>query len=763
MRLLQISETGQLSLTGFRDGNDRIPRYAILSHRWLAAEEEPTFKDLMNGAGLGKTGYKKLLFCGEQARKDGLQYFWVDTCCINKEDKAELSHAINSMFRWYRNAAKCYVYLSDVSTKNKVSGSTWEPEFRVSKWFTRGWTLQELLAPSTVEFFSQEGERLGDKSSLIQQIHKITGVPIQAIQGDHLSQFSVDMRFAWIAERETTKLEDKAYSLLGIFGVYIAPLYGEGMASAFSRLREEISKSEKCTQHVRITDPADDKKRIEETKGGLLEDSCHWILKNTDFQKWRGDQQSRLLWIRGDPGKGKTMLLCGIINELKKSMAKTNLLSYFFCQANNDRINSATAVLRGLLYSIIKQEPSLTSHVRKRYDHAGKTLFEDSNAWVALSEIFSNILEDTSLTATYLVIDALDECVTDMPKLLDFIVQKSSASSRVKWVVSSRNWSAIEKELDSAALKVRLCLELNERSISKAVTTYINFKVDNLAKRNGYGVNMREEVQSHLTKNANNTFLWVALVCQSLEKIPKRNVITKLKAFPAGLDSLYQRMMKQIRTSDDAELCKQILAIIAIVYRPITLHELVSLVDGLEDMCEDLDSLHEIVGICGSFLAVRDGTIYFMHQSVKDYLLKNAYDEIFPSGSGEVHYNIFQRSLQVMSETLRRDMYNLGALGSPIHLIQQPNPDPLAALRYACIYWVDHLHDWNTNSSISHKADLQEGSLFDVFMRNKYLYWLEALGLYRSVSEGVVSMMKLDALLKVILCLTLMSHLLTQN
>jgi hypothetical protein len=243
----------------------------------------------------------------------------VDTCCIDKSNTAELQKAINSMFRWYRHATRCYGYLSDVSTAE----FTWEPAFRASKWFTRGWTLQELLAPRSVEFFSKEGKRLGDKCSLQQQIHEITGVPESALQGALLSQFSVNERFSWIGRRQTKLEEDKAYSLIGVFGVYVAPLYGEGMAAAFKRLQDEIDKLEQCIQHLRVTDPRGDKKRIEDTKGGLLEDSYRWILDNADFQRWRNDQQSRLLWIKGDPGKGKTMLLCGIIDELVKSNAKT--------------------------------------------------------------------------------------------------------------------------------------------------------------------------------------------------------------------------------------------------------------------------------------------------------------------------------------------------------------------------------------------------------------------------------------------------------
>jgi hypothetical protein len=149
------------------------------------------------------------------------------------------------------------------------------------------------------------------------------------------------------------------------------------------------------------------------------------------------------------------MLLCGIVNELKKSIAKTDLLSYFFCQTTDSRINNATAVLRGLMYLLVDQQPSLISHIRKKQDHAGKALFEDANAWFALSEICTNILQDPALNSISLIVDAPDECVGDFPKLLNFIVQKSSISPRVKWIVPSRNWRDITERLEKAGHKVR--------------------------------------------------------------------------------------------------------------------------------------------------------------------------------------------------------------------------------------------------------------------------------------------------------------------
>lgn len=432
--LTRKPDSDDFELATFRTNDP--PPYAILSHTWTEGQEV-TYNELRAGTGKAKAGYTKIRFCGERAAHDGLQYFWVDTCCINKSNRGELREAIASMFRWYRRAAKCYVYLPDVSQRkrkrsNEHISSTWEQAFRKSRWFTRGWTLQELLAPMSVEFFSTEGSRLGDKQYFKQEIHEITGLPLTALQGEHLSQFSVNERLSWTETRQTTLEEDVAYSLLGIFDVNIPLHYGEGKVTAFARLQQEINRLDKCVQDLTVTDPHDDKKRIEGTKGGLLEDSYHWILDNIDFQKWRGDQQSRLLWVKGDPGKGKTMLLCGIINELNKSIAHIALLAYFFCQATDLRINSATAVLRGLMYMLVSQQPSLVSHLQKKYDRAGKTVFEDANAWEALSEIFTNMIQDPTLSTTYLLIDALDECLVDLPKLLRFIARQSTSSPRVK-------------------------------------------------------------------------------------------------------------------------------------------------------------------------------------------------------------------------------------------------------------------------------------------------------------------------------------------
>ncbi|KAM7209854.1 Heterokaryon incompatibility protein (HET) domain containing protein [Rhypophila decipiens] len=753
MRLLERDHTGEFRLTKHlpNDQISEIPPYAILSHTW--GDEEVLFRDLAGGTAKNKpgAGYAKIQFCGEQAERDGLRYFWVDTCCIDKSDAGELQHALNSMFQWYRNAAKCYVYLAEVSTpKREADGSSKRHlNLRDCRWFTRGWTLQELIAPAIVEFFSKEGERLGDKKSLEKEIHNITGIPRRVLQGSPLSDFSITERMKWIEKRNTKYEEDKVYSLFGIFDVHMPILYGEGKEKAFDRLQEKIDKNSHRLAKLWPADPRDprhEKERIELAKGGLLADAYRWVFDNPDFKRWRQLSESRLLWIKGDPGKGKTMLLCGIINELERPITVNGgNLAYFFCQATDSRINNATSVLRGLIYVLVQRQPRLLSHLPENTYPS-----DDAMAWIVLSKTLIEMLENPNLKVTYLIIDALDECVIDQQKLLSLIVQISSVSARVKLVVSSRNLVQIEEQLASVVQHSRLSLELNAESVTTAVEAFIRYKVLCLSQLKQYDSTTENFIRDYLSSNANGTFLWVALVCQALAdpRVRKRHTLTKLRTFPPGLDDLYARMMKQIDESEDTDLCKEILAITTIVRRPITVPELTTLVE----MGGDVSDLEELIGLCGSFLILREQTIYFVHQSAKDFLQGNAAHQasreafgwVFPLGMEDVNHIIFSRSLIAMSAVLRRDMYGLRAPGFPINEIQTPSPDTLAAVRYSCVFWVDHLRD-----SISKKDTLQRNILdtIQTFLEKKYLYWLEALSLLRAMPEGVIAITQLNGLL----------------
>jgi hypothetical protein len=221
-----------------------VPRYVILSHTW--EEEEVTFIDMYGDRELAtaKKGWKKLQAACDEARSNGYDWIWVDTCCIDKASSAELSEAINSMFRWYENSAVCYVYLSDAyGTQPVYIGDNWASEEHVKpRWYSRGWTLQELIAPRHVRFYVRDWRFVGTKEEYLRKIYESTGIDIYALEGGDLLRMSVARRMTWLADRETTRIEDLAYCMLGIFDINMPLLYGEG-AKAFTRLQEEIMKS----------------------------------------------------------------------------------------------------------------------------------------------------------------------------------------------------------------------------------------------------------------------------------------------------------------------------------------------------------------------------------------------------------------------------------------------------------------------------------------------------------------------------------------
>jgi hypothetical protein len=238
MRLLHFDSSGRLLLTDFRSHS--LPPYAILSHIWGEPNSEVLFGDIESNAYHKKDGYRKIEFCAKQAAQDQLMYFWIDTCCIDKWNLRELSSSINSMFRWYKDASRCYVFLSDVSVPSTHQQSDWEASFRRSRWFLRGWTLQELIAPISVEFYSNEGRRIGDKTSLEQLVHEITNLPLAALRNCPLDQFTITERMEWAKNRITTEEEDIVYCLLGVLGISIPVSYGEGKEKALGRLIAEL-------------------------------------------------------------------------------------------------------------------------------------------------------------------------------------------------------------------------------------------------------------------------------------------------------------------------------------------------------------------------------------------------------------------------------------------------------------------------------------------------------------------------------------------
>ncbi|GAW20295.1 hypothetical protein ANO14919_097960 [Xylariales sp. No.14919] len=267
---------------------DIPPRYAILSHTW--GKEEVTFQEIQTlsrrqwsravspkvSAIQAKKGFVKIRKAAALAAEHGYSHIWVDTCCIDKTSSAQLSEAINSMFRWYKQASICYAYMEDVKHGyHDKKGGLFHLLCQHSRWFTRGWTLQELIAPEDVIFYGEDWGYLGSKAhdeDVRISLAEITGIDVRVLEGIiQPSEVSIAVRMKWASQRKTTRLEDMAYCLMGLFDVNMPLLYGEG-TKAFIRLQEEILKGSNDHSIFAWEAPADDS---DEALSGLLAESPH--------------------------------------------------------------------------------------------------------------------------------------------------------------------------------------------------------------------------------------------------------------------------------------------------------------------------------------------------------------------------------------------------------------------------------------------------------------------------------------------------------
>ncbi|KAF5989558.1 hypothetical protein FBULB1_844 [Fusarium bulbicola] len=471
----------------------------------------------------------------------------------------------------------------------------------------------------------------------------------------------------------------------------------ESLESICMILREEARVKEKnkqddkdkdCLAALLVTDPRMDKKRIQNQKGDPLKESYEWILKSDAYETFIDDPSSRVLWINGPPGKGKTMLLCGITNELMKSLRP---ISFFLCQGfvKEEDLSSDIAVMRGLIYVLLEHQPSLISTLRESYDKQKHKLFHSINSSGLLGDILTKMLQDPSLHDAILLVDALDECSINRIKLTNLIVELSK-SCNTKWVVSSRDWPEIRQELADATGLISLDLEQEHEAVSQAVKSFISKKVDDLAKtkwKNDLG--LKGKVFDYMQSHADETFLWVALVCERLANsgITKRLVMEELVKFLTSLVALYQAMMNRITDSSEADRLKQILALVCVVYRPVRSAEIPTLVELMAGY--DEDDVKDTIASCGSFLTLQDGAVFFVHQSAKEYLLDQGQEILFPHGSKHHHGHIFLRSIEAMENTLRQDIYGLGSPGA-LNSVEVPSPDLLASIKYSCVYFAQH-------------------------------------------------------------------------
>jgi hypothetical protein len=519
MRLLYTAGDGRLGWTDDLVG-DEIPPYAILSHTWEG--REVAYKDLQNYRDIGdvdarlKGDYQKIFFCATQAKRDGLNYFWVDTCCIDKSNSQELQEAINSMFRWYQNATKCYVYLSDVEWHTPDADGElcrrWKSLFRKSRWFTRGWTLQELLAPASVAFYSREGELLGNKQSLKDTIHEITGIPVEALQGKPMSEFGLEERFSWAADRQTTREEDGAYCLLGIFDIGMTLRYSEGKDKAIERLRRKIQKPAKDVEErlgkicgwLSAPDPSTNyhkAHKMRQAETGL------WLLQNARFAEWKQSAASRM-WLHGIPGCGKTILSSTIIEHLLQHCHgdASMVTAYFYFDFNDAQEQDPELMLRSLLSQLLQRSFTIPKGVDVLFSTCGNG--KRQPALHALLEVLPQVMQ--RFMHVYLILDALDEC-KQRPELMDVLETVARwPLDNVHLLMTSRKERDIESSLESY-IKEEYTISLQRDVVDKDIQRYVQqrLSVDKTLAKWNKDAAIRQEIEAALMHGARGMYVFL--------------------------------------------------------------------------------------------------------------------------------------------------------------------------------------------------------------------------------------------------------------
>ncbi|KAJ4262907.1 hypothetical protein NW762_006520 [Fusarium torreyae] len=761
MRLLRRLPNGEIRLTSDLS-EEKLPKYAILSHTWLIGDkEEVDFDDLNGGKPEAKiTSWLKIRFCGEQAYKDGLEYFWVDTCCINKQSSAELQEAITSMFAWYRNATKCYAYLSDVSvvepleTNNK--SPSWESAFRNSRWFTRGWTLQELIAPPTVEFFCAEGGRLGDKKSLERCIHEVTGIPYQALRGDSLSTFTVAERFAWTENRHTTRKEDNAYCLLGIFNVFMPLIYGEG-DHAFVRLREEIDK--KHAENAKLDEILTTLPIASEAAFNSLnnqhEPTCLPSTRSElleDITEWAGSIDDKcIFWLNGIAGTGKST----IARTVARNLYDRGILgaSFFFSRGGGDLGNAnrlVTTLARQLASRVPAAKHFICDAISEQPDIAEHSLRDQ---WEQLILIpLSKLTRSAWPQPIVLILDALDECDSekDIRVILRVLATARTLSSmKLRIFITSRPEIPIRHGfamIPDVEQQVFVLHEISPDLVDRDLSLYFRDSFSVIREERGYTDDWPGgKTIKRLVDNSCGLFIWASTACRFIRegrRLASKRISTLLNGHRSGagpeqqLDQIYTSVLQDSIQQDYNEkekvelyeILREVLGSIVILSSPLSMQSLANLLSmPLRDVQDTLADLHTIFNIPRQ----PSRPVRLHHPTFRDFLLDKTRcrDPDLWVDEKEAHKTLADSCIALMSKKLKT---NICGLGSPGTLVKDVNPGHIQRclspeLQYACQYWAQHYQKSG--------ARLTDGDRVHRFLEEHILHWLEAINLIGKSSE----------------------------
>ena len=424
-----------------------------------------------------------------------------------------------------------------------------------------------------------------------------------------------------------------------------------------------------CMAALFLTDPRDDRERLKDLKGSIVDGTCEWVERHAFYRSWL-HADSQLLWLSGGPGKGKTMISMFLAERLEThaKQYKTATFLQYFCDNKVEKCRTATAVLRGLLYQILQKRVEMFEYILPEFDIQRGSLFKPSS-FQTLWRIFETMLRDPGLGSVCCVLDGLDECEKDSLSLLLKKIPRLFESRRaespavhLKLLITSRDFPVTISEVLSCFPRIDLS-STADIDINMDIQRFINIKVDELSSLKQYSENLRSHVRKVFRGRAQGTFLWVGIVANILKQYSKTEVEKALKLYPPGLDEVYARILLQVR-HDHREIVARLLRWITMAIRPLTLLDLDIAVGHSNDGSSKLvfnreDIIRDQLSYCEGLVTVTGDVVGLIHQSAKDYLTRKTSDpnsklEFFRVKAESTHLEIFTRCIKYFETDVPR-------------------------------------------------------------------------------------------------------------
>lgn len=502
----------------------------------------------------------------------------------------------------------------------------------------------------------------------------------------------------------------------------------------------------RCLESLRCRNPMDVKMRLKESKGKLLPKAIEWIFEDQRYIAWTFEPHLRLLYITADAGRGKTMMVIGIIERLLSLQSETTGVTFVFCRRAESGVDSVESIVKGLIYTLFSQHVHAREPLRHRWNAVDNQLCHPLQSWRQLWVLFQEMLSSCRYQRLFVVIDALDESDSgDADEFLALLCKTGLDDARVKWLVTSRRLPCLPAVGQNTLDYVKIELDLCQDEMLRAVAAYAKARVDNFHAARMFDTALRAKVESELIQKAASSFLWVSLICDDLQKATMSEVQRKLSDLPPGLECLYSGAFDEIlRTQPEIKSeCMQLLQMTAMAFRPLNRREVGVMIPALVDEKELLDVLRR----CSSFVRMQGDQMELVHESAREFLMRKIFQSPFDGFNECSHWRIVEQSLCCLSNTMKVNLLDLPAASSwqasPATLEDRKRHPTIGKIGYFAVFWPRHL--CYVRDIQPQGLDMHQEHVIMGFIQDWLLEWLECLSHLDELSTVIESVRKLSS------------------